>query len=79
MKQYSQNINPILGQIQVRLKAQSHMVATASELHHNLSPEQHLKIGDAALATKLCSSDAVGAANLAVEAANNLSCSWKSL
>ena len=48
------------------------MEATAAELHPYLSPEQHLKIRDAALATKLCSSDAVGAANLAVEVATNL-------
>ena len=45
------------------------MSATTSELHHYLSPEQHLKIRDAALAAKLCSSDAVGAENLAVLAA----------
>ena len=48
------------------------MAATASELHHNLSQEHHLKMRDAALAAKLCSSDAVGAANLAVEVATNL-------
>ena len=39
------------------------------QLHHYLLPEQHLKIRDAALAAKLCSSDAVRAANLAVLAA----------
>ena len=50
------------------------MAATAAELHHYLSPEQHLKIRDAALAAKLFSSDAVRAANLAVLAANNLPC-----
>ena len=48
------------------------MAATASELHHYLSPEQHLKNRDAALVAGLCSSDAVVAANLAVEAATNL-------
>ena len=52
------------------LKAQSHM--TTSELHHNLLPKQHLKVKDAALAAKLCSSDAVRVANLAVLAANNI-------
>ena len=50
----------------------AHMAATASELHPYLSTEQHLKIRDAALITKLCSSDAVRAANLAVLAANIL-------
>ena len=48
------------------------MATTASKLHHYSSLEQHLKIRYAALAAKLCSSDAVRAANRAVLVANNL-------